>query len=173
MSPPEKIRLLQPLTPEAEALLSRAMYPDPERIGQTLGRYRHDPELRVYGLYISYGLLEPGRFGCNPSRRQPQGTQLTQAVPGRLACAAGVRLDGRQGELLHIGTAPELAGRGYGRRLIHELMNQLGLERLQAQTDHQAAGFYRKAGFQVQPTETSWGRRYLCWLNQSTIHPAT
>lgn len=127
----------QEVTPEVASLLALAMWPDPARIAATLERYAHEPELQIW----------------------------TWSEAGRPVCAAGVRVSGRAAELLHLGTHPQDRGRGYARRLVSGLLEGLRLDRLEAETDDEAVGFYRRCGFAIGPQEARGGRaRYRCTL---------
>lgn len=111
------------LTPEIEVLLTRAMFPDPDRIRGTLQTYREDPERRVFGWMAG----------------------------GRMVSAAGVRQEGEELEVLHLATAPGEEGRGHARTLLHALAEHLNAARLVAETDDAAVNFYRRSGFEVRP----------------------
>lgn len=126
-----------PLTPRVAALLERAMFPDPERVSRALEAYRTSPECLL----------------------------LVWEVGGEVVCAAGLRMTGQEAELLHIGTLPQASGQGYGRALVHAVADHLGLMALRAETDEGAAGFYRRAGFEVSELSSPWGaRRFACVL---------
>lgn len=126
------------LTPEITALLQRAMFPDPARIARALEAYRAEPDRTVFVWDVG-----------------------SEAVS-----AAGVRVTGREAEVLHIGTRLYCAGRGYGRELLRALAAQLNLSQLTAETDDGAAGFYRRSGFEIGNAPSRGGRRrYRCTLN--------
>ncbi|WP_051517308.1 GNAT family N-acetyltransferase [Deinococcus phoenicis] len=127
------------LTPELGALLARAMFPDPARIRRTLESYRSDPERRIFAWTLE----------------------------GRPVSAAGLRPHGQEVEVLHLGTAPGQEGRGYARALLHALAEHLKAARVVAETDEDAVGFYRRAGFMVTPIPSRWGRaRFGCTLTR-------
>ena len=73
-------------------------------------------------------------------------------------------------ELLGIATAPHARGKGIGTFMVTQLMARCGLPALVAETDGDAVGFYRKAGFLVTPfTEVYDGEtvtRYQCILTK-------
>ena len=50
-------------------------------------------------------------------------------------------------EIIGIGVSEKLRRRGTGRHLIEYVMKSEGLERINAQTDDDSIGFYRKCGF--------------------------
>jgi len=125
------------LTPEIEVLLTRAMFPDPDRIRGTLQTYCTDPERRVFGWMVG----------------------------GRMVSAAGVRQAETEGEVLHLGTLPGEERRGHARALLHALLAYLNAARLVAETDDKAGDFYRRAGFQVRPAPPRGGHaRYRVTL---------
>lgn len=127
------------LTPELEVLLARAMFPDPERIRRTLEGYRADPERRVFAWLLN----------------------------GRPVSAAGVRQQGKEVEVLHLGAAPEEAGWGHARALLLAIAAYLKAAWMIAETDDAAAGFYRRAGFEVTPAPPRGGHpRYRAVLTR-------
>ena len=73
---------------------------------------------------------------------------------------------GDKAELLGIATAPHARGKGIGTFMVSQLMARCQLQELAAETDDDAVGFYRKAGFAVEPfAETYDGEtvtRYRC-----------
>ncbi|GBF05588.1 hypothetical protein DAERI_050097 [Deinococcus aerius] len=127
------------LTTEVEALLIRAMFPDPERIRRKLEDYRTEPGRQVF----------------------------VWSVDGRPVSAAGVREVGEAAEILHLGTAPGEEGRGYARALLHAVAAHLNAAKLLAETDDDAAAFYRRAGFEITPATPRGGRpRYRAVLTR-------
>ena len=61
-----------------------------------------------------------------------------------------------QAIIQHIAVVPERRGQGVGRALVAQAAAALHLEHLVAETDADAAGFYRQCGFAVQ----SLGEKY-------------
>lgn len=59
-------------------------------------------------------------------------------------------------EITHIAVRPIWRGQGIGRSMVHELITREGLQELSAETDGEAAPFYRRLGFAVR----SLGERY-------------
>ena len=122
-----------------DALLARAMFPDPERIARQRAAY-HVP-------------------GGPPV--------FVWEVAGRVVSAAGLHVTGDHAEILHVGTDPAHAGRGYARALLHAVADHLDLTTLSAETDDGAAAFYRRTGFRVEAAPTRNGRaRYRCTLTR-------
>ncbi|WP_119674524.1 GNAT family N-acetyltransferase [Deinococcus sp. RM] len=125
------LRLHATPTPDTDALLTRAMSPDPQRIQAALHRYRTDPDWQLH----------------------------TWEVAGQAVCAATLTVHGQGGTVRYIGTHPDHTGQGHARALLHALMNTLDLHTLTAETDDDAADFYRRSGFHVQEISSPWDRR--------------
>jgi ribosomal protein S18 acetylase RimI-like enzyme len=115
--------------PAVLALLALSVYPDPARLEQARRRYLEETDWRLLGLEESALLV--GSIG------------LELSGPG-------------QATIQHIGVVEAQRGQGVGRRLIERASVQLRLDTLQAETDAEAAQFYRRCGFIV----TSLGERY-------------
>ena len=127
------------LTPEIEALLTLAMSPKPERIRAALDAYASDPTRQVWSW----------------------------TAGGQVRCAAGLQVQGEAAEVLHIGTRLDARGKGYGRSLLLALFAHLQLTSLEAETDSEAVGFYRRAGFQIQDAPPRFGTpRFRCRLTR-------
>lgn len=132
------LRPVPALTPEIAALLGRAMFLDPARVARTLEAYRTEPDRLIFVWDVGH---------------QP-------------VSAAGVRVTGREAEVLHIGTQEELAGNGYGRNLILAIAAHLNLSRLIAETDDDSVGFYSHSGFEIaEAADKGGGRRFRCVLS--------
>lgn len=72
---------------------------------------------------------------------------------------------GTHATVRYIGTHPDHTGQGYARALLHSLMTALNLHTLSADTDGDAADFYRRSGFHIQELPSQWERRrYRCTL---------
>lgn len=126
------------MTPEVAALLSLAMWPDPERIQAALARYVADPALQFW----------------------------VWTLEGRPISAVGLRLNGDSAEVLHLGTAAEARHTGAGRSLLLGLTTRLQLREVTAETDDSAVGFYRRCGFAVREAPSTGDRiRYHCTLS--------
>ncbi len=133
------VRLHATPTSDTDALLTRAMSPDPQRIQAALHRYRTDPAWQLH----------------------------TWEVAGQAVCAAGLTTQGTHGTVRHIGTHPDHARQGHARALLHALMDTLHLHTLTADTDDDAADFYRRSGFSVHEIPSPWDRRrYRCTLTR-------
>lgn len=64
--------------------------------------------------------------------------------------AVGVALVGETGELAGIAVAEDRRRRGVGRFLVEAILREGGFSALQAETDADAVGFYRKCGFETE-----------------------
>ena len=53
-------------------------------------------------------------------------------------------------ELMGIAVRKDLQGRGIGRFMLHEAARQLDVNRIAAETDGDAVGFYQQTGFEIQ-----------------------
>lgn len=74
-------------------------------------------------------------------------------------------------EICHIAVAENARGRGYGSAMITALRDQYGMD-IQAETDDEAVGFYRKYGFETTAIYKQYGdntvRRWICVLHNET-----
>ncbi|GGK94655.1 GNAT family N-acetyltransferase [Deinococcus radiotolerans] len=133
------LRLQATPTPDTDALLARAMFPDPARIRAALHRARTNPDWQLH----------------------------TWEMDGQTVCAVGLTVQDRAGTVEHIGTHPDHAHQGHARALLHALMDTLDLHILTADTDEDAADFYRRSGFHVHEIPSPWDRRrYRCTLRR-------
>ncbi|WP_157451168.1 GNAT family N-acetyltransferase [Deinococcus puniceus] len=115
------------------------MFPDPQRVAAALTAYANDPTRLVFAWYV---------------RGQP-------------VSAAGIQVSENAAEVLHIGTAAQCRGQGYGRALLHGIRAHLGGMTLSADTDEQAVEFYRQSGFDVIPMPSVWGGpRFRCTIGR-------
>ncbi|KQY46427.1 GNAT family N-acetyltransferase [Cellulomonas sp. Root137] len=73
-----------------------------------------------------------------------------------VVAAACVSVDAECGKLRAMAVAEPFRGRGFGRALVDEVTEQLGLEALEAETDADSVGFYRSCGVSVE----SLGEKY-------------
>jgi len=94
-----------------------------ERTDQILSDYQHDPSTQLFGLKKAGTLL--GLIGLLP-----------------LAPHAAV--------IRHIVVHQKHRGCGIGRMMIASVCEEFALEHLEAETDDDAVGFYRRCGFTVQ-----------------------
>ena len=73
-------------------------------------------------------------------------------------------------EIIGIAVSDKARCQGIGKRMIQSVMESEGLERVEAQTDDDSIGFYRKCGFAEKRTVVDYpdgsAVRYNCVLNQ-------
>lgn len=108
---------------EVHELLGYSVYPDPDRLGEVVEEYRNDPDLRLYGLFDGDLLL--GIVGY--------AVQENRVI-----------------ELRHIAVRPDSRNTGYGRGMILEIIGTENPSRIIAETDEDAADFYRNIGFTIE-----------------------
>jgi ribosomal protein S18 acetylase RimI-like enzyme len=87
-----------------------------------------------------------------------------------LACAGAERLDNGTIGIRSIAVEPSRRNQGLGRTLLDALAERLGAERVIAETDDDAVGFYRRCGFTVEDTVPKFGRvRYRCTRDEQPL----
>ncbi|MFS0554867.1 GNAT family N-acetyltransferase [Brevibacillus sp. 179-C9.3 HS] len=112
-----------------KSLLAECMWPDNEKIERELTQYIESDERMLLGKFTEAELV---------------------GIIGYITGANG------EGVIKHIAVKSTCRGMGLGRAMISELLHNRGLSKIQAETDQEAVGFYRKAGFVV----TSLGEKY-------------
>lgn len=113
---------------EIRELLGYAVFPDPDAVDNAIQFYRDSVQRKLYG-YEEEGLIV-GVIGCT--------------------------LDERVLTIHHIAVLPENRGKDYGRGMILELLLLHQAERIIAEPDEEAIGFYRSIGFEIY----SLGEKY-------------
>jgi len=107
---------------EIRELIGYSVFPDPERIEQAIGRYQHEEQMQLYGA-----IEEDEVIGI-----------------------VGFTMDGDQNLILqHIAVRPENREQGHGREMMLELIGLMNPTTIVAETDEEAADFYRNIGFTV------------------------
>lgn len=110
-------------------LLAMCMWADGGVIEQELNSYNAEESKDLFGCFIN----------------------------GELAGLVGIiRQDEHAVEISHIAVQQKWRGKGIGRGMITEISKTPGIETITAETDHEAVGFYRSAGFAI----TSLGEKY-------------
>jgi ribosomal protein S18 acetylase RimI-like enzyme len=80
-----------------------------------------------------------------------------------VACAGAERLDDDTVGIRSITVEPAWRNRGLGRALLDALADRLRAQRIVAETDDEAVGFYRGCGFVIEDAPPKFGRpRYWC-----------
>ena len=70
-------------------------------------------------------------------------------------------------EILDIAVKPEYQGKGIGSRLIDYIFSKFSINKIIAETDDEAIGFYKKYGFTVIDTRVEiYTKRYTCVKNK-------
>ncbi len=81
-----------------------------------------------------------------------------------------LRISDSAAEIIGIAVSEKLRCHGIGRRMIQYVMKSEGLERINAQTDDDSIGFYRKCGFTEERIVVDYPDgsvvRYNCILNK-------
>ncbi|BFH64041.1 GNAT family N-acetyltransferase [Paenibacillus azoreducens] len=114
--------------PEVAELFSYAVFPDDRSVEKAVQAYESNNAWQLYGY--EDGELLVGMIGYEKA--------------------------GNDIVLHHISVIPENRGLGYGRGMILEVMTQENPERVIAETDEDAAQFYRNLGFVIH----SLGEQY-------------
>ncbi|MHA6532993.1 GNAT family N-acetyltransferase [Paenibacillus sp. BAC0078] len=109
-------------------LLAECMWAGEERALEELDNYLTEDSLELLGTFVN----------------------------GELAGLLGIRLGTEAVEIRHLAVQARLRGRGIGSAMIEELRKCKKAETLQAETDKDAARFYRNCGFMI----TSLGEKY-------------
>jgi len=107
---------------EIRELIGYSVFPDPDRIEQAVARYQQEDQLQLYGA-----VEEDEVIGI-----------------------VGFTMDEDQNLILqHIAVRPENREQGYGRSIMLELIGLTNPKSIVAETDENAADFYRNIGFTV------------------------
>lgn len=89
---------------------------------------------------------------------------------GEKAGMMTLRFSGSGAEIIGIAVSEKLRRRGIGRRLIQFAMESEGVKRIEAQTDDDSVGFYRKCGFTEERIVVDYpdgsAVRYNCVLGE-------
>ena len=85
-----------------------------------------------------------------------------------LACAGAEQHPNATIGINSIAVSPGWRNRGLARALIDSLAERLGADRIVAETDDDAVGFYRSCGFTVEDTVPKFGRRRYWCVRTST-----
>ena len=129
---------------EIMTLLAPSVYnPTPERLRLRAGKYAADKNAYVYA--------------CKEA--------------GAYAGIVVFRMDNNTAEILDIAVKNEYQKKGFGSRLIDFLLSRFKAEKVTAETDDEAVGFYKKYGFNVKSGGAVGGtKRYYCKLSAVTRH---
>ena len=101
-----------------------------------------------------------------------QGVFYVLEVEGEVVgILGGSRIDNTHLTIRHMAVVPHMQRKGYGTALLDALLKEITLQTLEAETDDDAIGFYRKMGFKTKRKEDDLldRVRYACTLNVSDL----
>lgn len=125
-------------------------------------------------LGLATGASDPARTARSLAPyRNGEALLAAASADGRLVGVIGYRLpatpDGRGATtLLHLATDPGFRHRGVGSALVRWVRAQCAAQPLEAETDRDAVGFYRAAGFRIDPLGEVYPgvERFRCTLGR-------
>lgn len=81
-----------------------------------------------------------------------------------VACIGIEMIESHHAEIKHIAVAPSCRNQQLGSKMIHHVVQQLRLQRLIAETDYEAVGFYKSYGFAISSLGEKYPgvERFLC-----------
>ena len=119
-----------------------------------------------------YSLLAPSVFNPAPERllsraEKYQADDKVKAYAysdnGKYKGIIVFKIKEQIAEILDIAVIPEYKGNGIGSRLIDYIFNRFEVNKITAETDDDAIGFYKKYGFTVTDTKVNHDtKRYVC-----------
>jgi ribosomal protein S18 acetylase RimI-like enzyme len=120
-----------------QELLSYSVFPDPDKLEQTIKLYENDSSLWLYG-YESEGVLV-GIIGFRIN-------------------------DAQEMTITHLAVEPESRGVGFGRGIILEIIEEMHPVRIVAETHEETVQFYRNIGFVIRSLGEKYPgvERFLC-----------
>lgn len=127
-----------------------------------------------------YSLLAPSVFNPTPERLlsraekyQADDTVKVYAYSenGEYKGIIAFKIKEQTAEILGIAVKPEYQGKGIGSRLINYIFSQFAVNKVTAETDDDAIGFYKKYGFAVADINNKYyTKRYVCVCESVTHH---
>ncbi|WNQ11925.1 GNAT family N-acetyltransferase [Paenibacillus aurantius] len=108
--------------PAIQELLACSVFPDPDRVMETIETYRREPERELYG-------------------HESEG-EIIGLIGFRLENGGTLTID-------HLAVRPDCRGAGFGRGLLLETLELKEPREMVAETDEDAVDFYRSTGFIV------------------------
>lgn len=119
-----------------------------------------------------YFLLAPSVFNPTPERllSRAEKYQVDDRVNvyaysenGEYKGIIVFKIKDKTAEILDIAVQPEYQGQGIGSRLIDYIFSQFAVNKITAETDDDAIGFYKKYGFTVTDAKLNRDtKRYVC-----------
>ena len=117
-------------------------------------------------------LLAPSVFNPTPERllsraEKYQADDKTKAHAysenGEYKGIVVFKIEDKTAKILDIAVKPECQGKGIGSRLIDYIFSQFAVNKITAETDNDAIGFYKKYGFIMTDTKLNHDtKRYVC-----------
>ena len=121
-------------------------FPTPQKVAAVARRYRNADDWTLYAWEDESGALT----GCIGLERRST----------------------REAKVRHLAVAPGARRQGIGSALIAAAIESASVERLLAETDEDAVGFYERCGFRIAETTSRWERRrFLCTLDLPAPQP--
>ena len=127
-----------------------------------------------------YSLLAPSVFNPTPERLlsraekyQADDTVKVYAYSenGEYKGIIAFKIKEQTAEILGIAVNPEYQGKGIGSRLINYIFSKFAVNKVTAETDDDAIGFYKKYGFAVADINNKYDtKRYVCVCESVTHH---
>ena len=126
------------------------------------------------------GLLAPSVFNPTPERLLSRAEKYQADDKSKVYTYSGngeykgiivFKTEENTAEILDIAVKPECQGKGIGSRLIDYIFSQFQVNKITAETDDDAIGFYKKYGFTVAGTKNVFDNiRYICVCESVTHH---
>ena len=123
-----------------------------------------------------YSLLAPSVFDPTPARLLSRAEKYqaddkvkayAYADNGEYKGIIVFKIKEQTAEILDIAVKPEHQGNGIGSRLIDYIFTQFAVNKITAETDDDAIGFYKKYGFTVGDITVKFdAKRYTCVKNK-------
>lgn len=110
---------------------------------------------KIHAVLENYKTLDHHLIGC--------------LLDNNLIGIIGTQLVGLNINIKHISVKLEYQYKGIARHLVHSVMSNFKVASIITETDDESIGFYNKLGFECQPIENVYGRRYQCILNMWDI----
>ncbi|MFC4600758.1 GNAT family N-acetyltransferase [Cohnella hongkongensis] len=109
--------------PAVRSIVECSVYPDPDKLDETIAAYRSEDGMEMYGL----------------------------EAEGECIAIIGLRMsEERVLKIEHLAVSPDYRGLGYGRGILLETIDKKRPAVLIAETDDDAVDFYRAIGFEIE-----------------------
>lgn len=127
-----------------------------------------------------YSLLAPSVFNPTPERLLSRAEKYqaddntsvyAYSKSGKYKGIIVFKIKDKTAEILDIAVKPEYQGKGIGSRFIGYIFSKFKVNKITAETDDDAIGFYKKYGFSVIDIKLSHDtKRYVCVCKSVTHH---